>query len=184
MSDTKPAEPATTTATEEDDEVEQSRAPLLSHIVELRGRLMKSIVFILIAFVGCFAISKQIYNLLILPYEWAAGSNAEIEFIFTAPQEFLITRIKLAFFGALYLAFPIIATQLYKFVAPGPLQEGTKGVFAVPDRNADPVPDRLGDRLFRHHAPGDGLLPRHGTDRRGRRGGDHACCRGSANISA
>ncbi len=102
-----------------EDEVEKSRAPLLSHIVELRSRLMKSIVFILIAFVGCFAISGTIYNLLILPYEWAAGSDADIRLIFTAPQEFLITRIKLAFFGALFLAFPIVATQIYKFVAPG-----------------------------------------------------------------
>jgi sec-independent protein translocase protein TatC len=104
---------------EAEDEVEKSRAPLLSHIVELRSRLMKSVVFILIAFVGCFAISGTIYNLLILPYEWAAGSDTDIRLIFTAPQEFLITRIKLAFFGALFLAFPIIATQVYKFVAPG-----------------------------------------------------------------
>jgi sec-independent protein translocase protein TatC len=119
VTDTKPAEPATTTAAEDDDEVEQSRAPLLSHIVELRGRLMKSVIFILIAFVGCFAISGTIYNLLIFPYEWAAGEDAELRLIFTAPQEFLITRIKLAFFGALFLAFPIIATQVYKFAAPG-----------------------------------------------------------------
>jgi len=113
------ATPAEPEAPEVEDEVEKSRAPLLTHIVELRSRLMKSIVFVLIAFVGCFAISGTIYNILILPYEWAGGPDREIEFIFTAPQEFLITRIKLAFFGALFLAFPIIATQVYKFAAPG-----------------------------------------------------------------
>ncbi len=105
---------------DDDDEVEASRAPLLTHIAELRTRLFKSVLFLVIAFVGCFAISGTIYNILIVPYEWAAGENAEdLRLIFTAPQEFLITRIKLAFFGALFLAFPIIATQIYKFAAPG-----------------------------------------------------------------
>ena len=113
-SDAEPAKPESA-----EDEVEKSRAPLLTHIVELRSRLMKSVIFILIAFVGCFAISGTIYNLLIAPYEWAGGPDRDIQLIFTAPQEYLITRIKLAFFGALFLAFPIIATQIYKFAAPG-----------------------------------------------------------------
>lgn len=102
-----------------EDEVESSRAPLLSHLVELRGRLVKSVIFLIIAFIGCFAVSETIYNILILPYEWAAGEDREIRLIFTAPQEFLLTRLKLAFFGALFLAFPVIATQIYKFAAPG-----------------------------------------------------------------
>ena len=113
-SDMEPAKPESA-----EDEIEKSRAPLLTHIVELRSRLMKSVIFILIAFVGCFAISGTIYNLLIVPYEWAGGPDRDIQLIFTAPQEYLITRIKLAFFGALFLAFPIIATQIYKFAAPG-----------------------------------------------------------------
>jgi sec-independent protein translocase protein TatC len=117
MSEAKPEEKAP--EGEPEDEVEASRAPLISHIIELRSRLMRSIIFVLIAFVACFALSGHIYNLLLIPYQWAAGPNADIQLIYTAPQEFLITRIKLAFFGALFLAFPIIATQIYKFAAPG-----------------------------------------------------------------
>lgn len=118
MTEKKPG-PTADKADDADDEVEKSRAPLITHLTELRGRLMRSVIFILIGFVGCFAVSDTIYNLLILPYEWAGGPDREIRFIFTAPQEYLITRIKLAFFGALFLAFPVIATQVYKFAAPG-----------------------------------------------------------------
>lgn len=104
---------------EQEDEVESSRAPLISHIVELRSRLLKSVIFILIGFVACFAVSDTIYNILIAPYEWAGGPDREIRLIYTAPQEYLLTRLKLAFFGAIFLAFPVIASQLYKFAAPG-----------------------------------------------------------------
>ncbi len=103
----------------EDEGSNSSRAPLLSHLVELRSRLMKSVFFFLIAFVACFAVSDKIFNILLIPFQWASGSNSDIHLIYTAPQEYLITRIKLAFFGALFLAFPIIATQVYKFAAPG-----------------------------------------------------------------
>ncbi len=107
----------------DDDEIEASRAPLLDHLIELRSRLIKAIVAILIAFVVCFAFAKHIYNILIIPYEWAStwtsGPGHDIRLIYTAPQEFFITQIKLAVFGALCIAFPVIAVQIYKFVAPG-----------------------------------------------------------------
>ena len=102
-----------------EDEIEASRAPLLTHLMELRTRLMWALLAILIAFVACFAFAKQIYNILILPYEWAAGEGRDIRLIYTAPQEFFITQMKLALFGALFIAFPVIATQIYRFVAPG-----------------------------------------------------------------
>jgi sec-independent protein translocase protein TatC len=102
-----------------EDEIEASRAPLLTHLMELRTRLMWALLAILIAFVACFAFAKQIYNILILPYEWAAGEGRDIKLIYTAPQEFFITQMKLALFGALFIAFPVIATQIYRFVAPG-----------------------------------------------------------------
>jgi sec-independent protein translocase protein TatC len=102
-----------------EDEIEASRAPLLTHLMELRTRLMWALLAILIAFVACFAFAKQIYNILIMPYEWAAGDGRDIRLIYTAPQEFFITQMKLALFGALFIAFPVIATQLYRFVAPG-----------------------------------------------------------------
>jgi sec-independent protein translocase protein TatC len=102
-----------------EDEIEASRAPLMTHIIELRGRLIRSLIAILIAFVVCFALATHIYNILIIPYEWAAGPTREIKLIYTAPQEYFVTQMKVALFGAVFIAFPVIATQLYKFVAPG-----------------------------------------------------------------
>jgi sec-independent protein translocase protein TatC len=104
---------------EAEDEVEKSRAPLLEHIVELRGRLIKALIAIGIAFVACFAVARYIYNFLIIPYEWAAGPTRDIRLIYTAPQEYFITQMKVALFGALFVAFPVIASQIYMFVAPG-----------------------------------------------------------------
>ena len=101
------------------DEIEASRAPLMDHLIELRKRLMWALLAILAAFIVCFAVAGHIYNVLVFPYEWAAGPDRDIKLIYTAPQEFLITQIKLAFFGAVFIAFPVIASQIYKFVAPG-----------------------------------------------------------------
>ena len=101
------------------DEIDASKAPLLEHLVELRQRLIWSLAAIGVAFALCFAFAKQIYNILVLPYQWAQGGTKPIEMIYTAPQEFLFTQMKLALFGAVCLSFPIIAMQIYKFVAPG-----------------------------------------------------------------
>ena len=106
-------------AMDEEDDIEASKAPLLEHLVELRQRLVRSIIAIAIAFVVCFYFADDIFNLLIIPYERAAGTERDIRLIFTAPQEYFFTQMKLALFGALFLAFPIIANQIYKFVAPG-----------------------------------------------------------------
>jgi sec-independent protein translocase protein TatC len=101
------------------DEIEASKAPLIEHLIELRTRLLWSITGVSIAFVICIFFAKDIYNLLVLPYRWAAGQDAPIEMIYTAPQEFFFTQLRLALFGAIFLAFPIIASQIYMFVAPG-----------------------------------------------------------------
>jgi sec-independent protein translocase protein TatC len=101
------------------DEIDASKAPLLEHLVELRQRLIWSLVAVGISFALCFAFARQIYNILVLPYLWANGSAEPIEMIYTAPQEFLFTQMKLALFGAVCLSFPILAIQVYKFVAPG-----------------------------------------------------------------
>jgi sec-independent protein translocase protein TatC len=108
------------TTTPQDDEVEASRAPLLDHLIELRQRLIRAIVAVLIAFVVCFFFAKQIYNVLLIPYVWAASGHGDVpRLIYTAPQEYFITQLKVALFGALFIAFPVIAMQIYKFVAPG-----------------------------------------------------------------
>jgi sec-independent protein translocase protein TatC len=101
------------------DDIEASKAPLIEHLIELRRRLIWSLLAIFVAFLVCFWFAKPIYNLLLWPYRLAAGTDAPIELIYTAPQEFFFTQMKLALFGAVFIAFPVIASQIYMFVAPG-----------------------------------------------------------------
>lgn len=124
------------------EDIDASKAPLFDHLVELRQRLIWSLVGVGIAFVVCFVFAKQIYNILVLPYQWAHGGTDPIEMIYTAPQEFLFTQMKLALFGAVCLSFPIIANQVYKFVAPG-LYKNERKAF-LPYLMATPVLFLLG----------------------------------------
>lgn len=102
-----------------EDDIEASRAPLIDHLIELRARLIKSMIAFIVLFFICFAGATYIYNVLILPYVWAVGGPEKARLIYTAPLEYLFTQIKIAAFGAAFFAFPVIATQIYKFVAPG-----------------------------------------------------------------
>jgi sec-independent protein translocase protein TatC len=102
-----------------EDDIEASRAPLIDHLIELRSRLIKSMVAFIVLFFICFAGAKYIYNVLVMPYVWAVGGPEKARLIYTAPLEYLFTQIKIAAFGAGFFAFPVIATQIYKFVAPG-----------------------------------------------------------------
>jgi sec-independent protein translocase protein TatC len=101
------------------EEIEASKAPLMDHLIELRQRLIYALVGIGIGFLVCFFFATRIYNLLVWPYQVARGQGQKIEMIYTAPPEFFFTKLKLALFGAVFLAFPLIAYQVYKFVAPG-----------------------------------------------------------------
>ncbi len=127
------------------DDVDASKAPLIEHLIELRTRLLWSIAGVGIAFVFCLFFAKDIYNLLVMPYRWAAGQDAPIEMIYTAPQEFFFTQLRLALFGAVFLAFPIIASQIYMFVAPG-LYRNERQAF-VPYLIATPVLFVMGGML-------------------------------------
>lgn len=108
---------------EDEAEIEKSSAPLIEHLIELRTRLMWSIGGFFIAFLVCFFFAKPLFNLLVIPFKWAVSwaglANQKVELIYTAPQEFFFTQIKLAMFGGMVIAFPVIATQIYKFIAPG-----------------------------------------------------------------
>jgi sec-independent protein translocase protein TatC len=105
--------------TEDDEkEIEASKAPLMSHLIELRSRLIKALIAFGIAMVACFFFAKPIYNILVWPYIWVAGAENS-KFIYTALLEYFITQLKLSLFGAAFIAFPVIATQIYMFVAPG-----------------------------------------------------------------
>src|ERR1700750_2507560 len=100
------------------EDIEASKAPLLDHLIELRSRLIKALLGFGIAFIFCFFFAKQIYNVLVWPFVWVAGPENS-KFIYTALLEYFITQLKLALFGAGFISFPIVATQIYKFVAPG-----------------------------------------------------------------
>ncbi len=101
-----------------DADIEASKAPLLDHLIELRSRLIKALLGFGIAFILCFFIAKHIYNWLVWPFVWVAGPENS-KFIYTALLEYFITQLKVALFGAGFISFPLVATQIYKFVAPG-----------------------------------------------------------------
>lgn len=102
----------------DEDAIEASKAPLIEHLIELRSRLIKALIAFAIAFAFCFFFAKQIYNILVWPFVLIAGPENS-KFIYTALLEYFLTQLKLAMFGAVFLAFPIIAAQIYMFVAPG-----------------------------------------------------------------
>lgn len=125
-----------TTAVEQD-EVEASRAPLIEHLTELRTRLIKALAAFVVMFFLCFAVAKYIYNALVWPYVIAVGSPEKAHLVYTHGLEYLFTQIQVAAFGAGFLAFPVIAMQVYKFVAPG-LYKNERRAF-VPYLVATPV---------------------------------------------
>jgi sec-independent protein translocase protein TatC len=112
------------------DDVETSRAPLLDHLIELRKRIIISLLALSAATIGCFFFATDIYELLIRPFASVAEDirGSQLEFIFTAPMEFFFAQLKLAVFAGLFVAFPVIAWQLYAFVAPG-LYKHERGAF-------------------------------------------------------
>jgi len=100
------------------EDIEASKAPLMEHLIELRSRLIKALIAFAIAFALCFYFAKTIYNILVWPFVWIAGVENS-KFIYTALLEYFITQLKLAMFGAAFLSFPVVAAQIYMFVAPG-----------------------------------------------------------------
>jgi sec-independent protein translocase protein TatC len=120
------------------DEIEASKAPLLEHLIELRQRLIYALAAVMVFFFVCFFFANGIFNILAKPCIWAANGDIDkCKMIYTAPQEYLFAQIKLALFGAVFLAFPVIANQVYKFVAPG-LYKNEKQAF-LPYLIATPV---------------------------------------------
>lgn len=133
----------------EKDEIERSSAPLMEHLIELRRRLMWSIGGFFVAFLVCFFFAKKLFNLLVIPFKWATGwaglDPHKVELIYTAPQEFFFTQVKLAMFGGMVIAFPLIATQIYKFIAPG-LYKNERNAF-LPFLIASPILFLMGASL-------------------------------------
>jgi len=123
------------------EDIEATKAPLMEHLVELRSRLIKALLAFGVMFALCFVFAKDIYNVLVWPFVCVAGPENS-KFIYTALLEYFITQLKLAMFGAAFLSFPIVAAQIYMFVAPG-LYRNERKAF-VPYLIATPIFFALG----------------------------------------
>ncbi|WP_288940448.1 twin-arginine translocase subunit TatC [uncultured Roseovarius sp.] len=111
------------------DEIEDSSAPLIEHLTELRSRLIKSVVAFLIGMIICFTVATPIFNFLTAPLcQVLASRGQDCDLIFISPQEGFFVAIKVSLLGGFILSFPFIANQMWRFVAPG-LYKSEKGAF-------------------------------------------------------
>lgn len=121
----------------DEDEIQDREMPLLEHLIELRNRLMYSCIALFIGFAFCYIFAEQIYGFLVRPladiYEGQTGRRM----IYTGLTEAFFTYLKVAFFAGAFLAFPVIASQLWMFVAPG-LYRSEKKAF-LPFLAATPI---------------------------------------------
>ncbi len=106
-------------------DIDETKAPLIDHLIELRTRLLWSIAAILVAFFVCFAFARDIFVILVQPLAHAGQSQV----IFTQIFEAFLVKVKVAFFGALMISFPVVATQLWQFVAPGLYRREKQALF-------------------------------------------------------
>ena len=101
-----------------EDPMEESKMPLIDHLIELRNRLVYSIIAIIVAFLICYVFSDRIYNFLVQPLaDILQGQGRRM--IYTGLTEAFFTYLKVAFWAGAFLAFPIVASQIWMFVAPG-----------------------------------------------------------------
>ena len=134
------------------EDIDDKKMPLMEHLIELRQRLLYSIVAFFVAFIVAYQFHQPIFNFLVQPLNHVFEGQAGRRMIFTAPTEAFFTYIKVAFFTGICLSFPIIANQLWKFVAPG-LYKHERNAF-LPFLVATPVMFTLGATLLYY-----GVLP-------------------------
>lgn len=114
-----------TAAAPDDDEIEASRAPLMDHLMELRDRLVRSIAAVVVGFIVCFIFVDPLFMFLAQPFQTAMAvahperAGEAIELINTGAFGFFSVKMQIALFGGIVLAFPIVAWQVYAFIAPG-----------------------------------------------------------------
>jgi sec-independent protein translocase protein TatC len=105
------------------------KSGFISHLVELRQRLINSFIFLFSFFVVCYFFSEEIYSFLVQPYADAVkDDNVNRRLIFTALQETFLTYLKVSFFAAFFVCSPIILIQLWKFIAPGLYENEKKAI--------------------------------------------------------
>lgn len=129
---------------EDETEIDPLRQPLLAHLIELRQRLIWSLVALLVGFVGAYCFAPELYAFLVRPLAEATGGEPR-RLIYTGLTEAFVTYIKLALWAGSFLAFPVVATQIWMFIAPGLYRE-EKRVF-MPFLIATPVLFLLGAAL-------------------------------------
>ena len=111
------------------DEIDDSSAPLIEHLAELRTRLIHSVVAFMAGMIICFTVATPIFNFLTDPLcQVLAERGQDCDLIFISPQEGFFVAIKVSLLGGLILSFPYIALQMWRFVAPG-LYKSEKGAF-------------------------------------------------------
>ncbi|MFM7345696.1 MAG: twin-arginine translocase subunit TatC [Tagaea sp.] len=128
------------------DDIDDKKMPLIEHLVELRQRLLYSILAFLGAFIFAYYFHQPIFNFLVEPLNRVFEGQEGRRMIFTAPTEAFFTYIKVAFFAACAIAFPLVANQIWLFVAPG-LYRNEKDAF-LPFLVATPVMFTLGSALL------------------------------------
>ena len=102
-----------------EDDVESSKMPLIEHLIELRNRLLWSIGALVVGFVLCYLVAEEMYRFLVQPLADLMEGQPGRRMIYTALHEAFFTQLKVAFFGSVCLTFPIVAGQLWAFIAPG-----------------------------------------------------------------
>lgn len=103
----------------DEEDIEQSRMPLVEHLTELRRRLLYSLAAFVVLFLICFYFADTFFNFLVEPLARVWEGQEGRRLIYTALHEKFFTNIKVAFFAAAFLGFPVLASQLWGFVAPG-----------------------------------------------------------------
>lgn len=124
-------------------DIDASEAPLIEHLIELRTRLIWCVVGFIAAFIVSFFFSSDILHFLVLPFKW--GTGQDVSLISIKLLGVFLVKLKIAFFGGLFIGFPLIATQIYRFVAPG-LYKHEKAAF-LPYLIATPIFFILGASL-------------------------------------
>ena len=130
---------------QEEDELEAGRMPLIGHLIELRNRLLWAVGAIIVAFMLCYGVSEHIYRFLAQPLADIFAGETGRRMIFTGLTEAFFTYIKVSFWAAICLSFPIVAMQVWKFIAPG-LYKNERRAF-LPFLLATPVLFALGAAL-------------------------------------
>ncbi|GAB5449081.1 twin-arginine translocase subunit TatC [Gymnodinialimonas sp.] len=138
-----------TNEVDEDDELEGSAAPLVEHLTELRTRLIRSVLAFVVGIIVMFTVAEPILNFISQPLaDVLRGRGEDARLIFTAPQEKFFVLIRISIIMGFAVSFPVIAHQLWRFVAPG-LYKSEKGAI-LPFLIASPVLFTIG-AAFAHY---------------------------------